>query len=523
MQSFTEFFDQYLVEKIGLDRVRQVKKAFNKSAKRNNTAKFKPGTFGFDIEFNYLLEPEIEKDWIAYMQKKRQWIDKFHDWVFEKHDVEEPTSLEDWEAENPMPEKVGEIARPDPDRYENDVDDGALYRQHLDAWEAHRETYEEYIDAYDTWESEKEDVEEAMDHWNSNLETWWKEYAEETINEAYNHIDVDTTESRLEYYGSVLDDLGETWQMDDDHSNFKEDWCLSVDQTAGNPPEVASRILTYKDMGLVKEFLTELRHEKTSNGTSAHIHIGLPDKFDAFSVLTLFQLVDEKYIKNRLPTRMFTSFAQFANVTVKKIHDIVVPLIESKSNLWYRTNNRTNVKALIDEDTKKQNERIHVTIHFDENGILEDDKKQWAQLKDQIKDKTIKITGKRRHNQSQGKYILMISYVYLKESKGPFTFEKIPLERTEGDAVVLNENIIDYILERITEKHSGINISYYKGRNVIEFRYLSSDILGDIDEFLEFINYFLFVPHVAQRAKRVKLGSMELRKLDNKKVQIKIS
>lgn len=532
MQSFTEFFNLH-IEKIGLDRVRQVKKAFNKIAKKErvtnkragmppkektNNIRFKPGTFGFDIEFAYESEPDIDQNWIKYMQQKQPWIDKFHDWISLEKEIEEPESLDDWEHDNPMPEKVGERARPDPSQYEEGEAD-PLYRKALDDWEDHRETYEAYIDVYDEWESERERIENAMDYWNDNLKNWWTEFALDTIDQASNYISVENTEMKLEQYGEILDSLGESWKLEDEHENYTKDWNLSVDGSKGNPPEIASRILTYKDMGMVKELLAELGNEQTSNGTSAHIHIGLPKDFDAFAVLTLFQLVDEKYIKERLPTRMFSSFAKFANNTINKVERIILPMIHKNESLWYRTNNRTKHKELISTDDKRMSETQQLNIFFDKDGnVTNREDMDW--LKQKVKSKTIKIVEK-RGNKKLG--YMVVYYTYIDQSKGPFTFDKVKIDTSDEKTLILKNDIVDFIIEKITEKHSGINISYYKDRNVIEFRYLSSDILGDPDEFLEFINYFLFVPHVAQRAKRIKLGEMELRKIDDNKVQIRSS
>jgi hypothetical protein len=194
--------------------------------------------------------------------------------------------------------------------------------------------------------------------------------------------------------------------------------------------------------------------------------------------------------------------------------------MKSNESLWYRTNNRTHAKSIITEIEMNGSRTNEEYIFYTEDGkILEDSRIVMDRLKKLLKAKKIKITSKKISRYKA--FALRVEYIYLDQSLGTYTFDKVDLNRT-GDTILLNEDIIDYIIEHITEKHSGINLSYYKKKNVIEFRYLSSDILGNVDEFLEFINYFLFVPHVAMRAKRVKLGKMELRKMDNNKIQIKL-
>ena len=513
MHSFTEFFDLHL-EEISVDRVRQVKKAFNKVAKKNKTPKFKPGTFGFDIEFDYESDPNISEKWMHYMQNKGEYTEEFHAWLSTEYGIEEPEDLSDWEHDNPEPKRVQEKVCPNPSDYDEGESD-PLYREDLDEWEAYREAYEEYTTAIEEWEEIHEKVEEAMDKWNKHQDKWWKEYAEYTSGEAMDVLDIQTTDHKLEEYGKLLDRLGESWKMADEHEDYTTDWNLSVDETTGNPPEIASRILTYKDMGLVREFIHELRYEKTSNGTSAHIHIGLPKDFDAFSVLTLFQLVDEKYIEKRLPTRMFRAFAKFSSNTTKKIEDIILPLIKGGESLWYRTNNRTKVKTLISSETKRINSSHQLNIYYANDGTISnlDDMNM---LKKWLKNKDIKITYKRKY----GADTLIVRYEYLNEKAGPFSFEEIELERPSENTIVIDDDIIQFLIDRITEKMSGVNLSYFKNRKVIEFRYLSSEILEEVDEFLQFVNYFLFVPHVAQKAKRVRMDDMILRKMEDGKIQI---
>lgn len=125
-------------------------------------------------------------------------------------------------------------------------------------------------------------------------------------------------------------------------------------------------------------------------------------------------------------------------------------------------------------------------------------------------DKIDKKRGKKKFR--PGTFGFDIEFDY---EQNPIKWEPIPIVKHAGDQTILDDTIVSYIMDKIVEKFSGINISYYGQRRTIEFRYLSSQILGNIDEFLKFVEYFLRVPDIALRAKRINLDGLILRKTEN--------
>jgi len=57
------------------------------------------------------------------------------------------------------------------------------------------------------------------------------------------------------------------------------------------------------------------------------------------------------------------------------------------------------------------------------------------------------------------------------------------------------------------ERYMGTNIKAFFTHGTIEFRYLSSQILKNIDAFLEAIQYYLLMPYLARKKMQIKLVS----------------
>ena len=200
---FKEYFKLFS-EELKVNRARKVKKAFNKLAKKKNIPKFKPQTFGFDIEFDYQSEPVIIDEWTDYIKTQMNWERKFHEWLGSEQGEYEPMSLDNWMEDNPEPEKVLPMDEPLPENYVSQQE----YDDAMEIWQDHQAEYEQYVADLEEWQESYNTQEQQISEWEDNLDDWWKQFAEETQSEAYDYLDITTSDQKLDYYESLLEDLG---------------------------------------------------------------------------------------------------------------------------------------------------------------------------------------------------------------------------------------------------------------------------------------------------------------------------
>lgn len=480
-------FKEHINEAVGVERIRKVRKAIE----RVNKTKLKPETWGFDIEFyypeNYNLDDSI-KEWMKVIEKRGFLYDGFREWWYNHENYPGYISMDDWDYENEKPE---------PENYDEGSED-YHYKRDLDIYNRERG---DMADSIETFIADEQD--------------YLYDYATETMDKAAQYIEMPMdAEGKIGEYTNIIENLGENVgredQQHDGDVDYSDTWNVHMD--GGGVPEIASRILTTRDFGLVRELLNNLKNEKTSDGTSAHIHIGLPIGFDLFSLLSLFVLVDEKNIKERLPKRLFGQFAAMSDATTRKINKLLMNLLQDRT---YKVLYRNNQKWGIVTDDSFRNSSIG--IRYVDNKLIKGDK-DLMQLKKLIQNGDIKITSKRvwRTNSGKTKTEVTINYMWLKFDNHPFVadYKKIRLLDDNG-RLNLDSSIVDNMLEQVQEKHSGINFGYYKDRNVIEFRYLSSEILGSVDEFFKYVNYFMYLPMIAMRSKRIRIGDFILQKKED--------
>ena len=94
-----------------------------------------------------------------------------------------------------------------------------------------------------------------------------------------------------------------------------------------------------------------------------------------------------------------------------------------------------------------------------------------------------------------------------KQKVADFLFDKIKEKKLLNDTkeeVISNETLKE-IIKSIETKYLGTNIKSFTKIGTVEFRYLSSLVLNQIDEFIETIQYFLMIPYIARRQDSVKL------------------
>lgn len=94
-----------------------------------------------------------------------------------------------------------------------------------------------------------------------------------------------------------------------------------------------------------------------------------------------------------------------------------------------------------------------------------------------------------------------------KERVADYLFNQIKqydlLYKTKEE-IIDNEDL-KQIIRTIENRYLGTNITSFTKIGTIEFRYLSSLVLNQIDEFIETIQYFLMIPAIARRKDSVKL------------------
>ena len=523
--NFKQHFSLFL-DAVKIDRLRKIRKSFDKIDKKRGKKKFRPGTFGFDIEFDYEQDPDQTDEWADYVfDHQHLFRSEFMEWMSKEHDIYF-LDMDEWDELYPGPEEVLPMDEPERDNYESDEE----FDDAVDIWQAHRQDYETYVAEKEEWESNRQDAEKDVYDFERNEKDYWHDFANQEISDQmHEHLNYKAdSDSKLDEYQRIIEyKLGESTQRENsgEANDYQNNWILSID--GGGQPEIASRILTTKDIPIVRKLLSHLEDEPTSNGTSAHIHIGLPDGFDTFALFALFGLVDEQTIVNRLPDRQFGNFANLSDITIRKIKKILVPIVQQNKPLWKRTVKETGYSSVVSDEVK-ESATHSLSVYVDKNGRPipgehnEQEIETYKKFLKLYRDKDVEIVGnvpakyrisdRKKRPRSQYRHIV---YKYINPDKDPIKWEPIPIVKHAGDQTILDDTIVSYIMDKIVEKFSGINISYYGQRRTIEFRYLSSQILGNIDEFLKFVEYFLRVPDIALRAKRINLDGLILRKTEN--------
>lgn len=94
-----------------------------------------------------------------------------------------------------------------------------------------------------------------------------------------------------------------------------------------------------------------------------------------------------------------------------------------------------------------------------------------------------------------------------KQKVADFLFEKIKENKILNDTTeeIISNETLKEIIKSIETRYLGTNIKAFTKIGTVEFRYLSSLMLNQIDEFIEAIQYFLMIPYIARRQDSVKL------------------
>jgi hypothetical protein len=317
-------------------------------SKKHGKRELMPYTFGFDIEFSvpmheetisYMIDPDSLREDAGYIE-----------WVKAHTGVDEPDyeTIDEWENDNPIP---------DEDDYENEDD----YNEAYEKWTEEKENMEGEISDFRYVFDEVDYTENYKDHLIRTGQ--WAEYVNIETGTIDNLIyDVKHNIKRVMYnYSYQYEDADEMWDVSED---------------AARDYEVTSPILTTKDIPMVKDVLEVIgEYGETAGNTSAHIHIGIPDDFDYFDLITLYDLVDEETLLNKQPNRQraftklkpyfFQKIARFLNEKYKDGDIIDVIDFKEFSHDRYMGVNISNVSSKISNFKKEEKKKSYGnTVEF---------------------------------------------------------------------------------------------------------------------------------------------------------------
>jgi hypothetical protein len=423
-------FKEFFLEEVSFKRARKIQNQFKK------IFKYSPGTFGFDIEFDYQNELDLDGGYYA--------------------------SITNW---------ANNIKR----------------TPHL---------YDKFLKWFQTHPEFKSKKTALLMYAQKTFDDLTKEESEKFT---------PNTENKIEQYTEMLRGLGEKVNDGFDDVDFTKEWVVNMDE--GGQPEIASRILTTEDFPLLKRFFKELRGEETSAGTSAHIHIGVPENFDMFSLLALYFLVDEKYIQEILPKRDFAKWAELSS-NLRRVFSVNISAFVNSNYAKMIKVEYKNPKKTIYMTPNMLN-RLHIKtyrVKIDNSTGEEIEDDNLKEVQKLLKDSDVESIDFDKWNDDGETY-----------GKHPdFTFEEIDKKEISDGVWEIEEGILTHWLKSVEKKMNGVNTTYFDKRKTIEFRYLSSEILDKPSNFLRFIRYFLLLPEIASRTKKLELDKWRLQKQGNK-------
>lgn len=304
--------DKKLREVISFKRLAKVKAGMGERYGYNDLEAY---TFGIELEYiahagvgdldNDAIRIALERnDSVAanfkrWLKRKRSnikllWNGKLEDW----DDEFGPIDYEAWAEKNPEPREDGFS---DIKSYDEAVRD--WNRDYQRVWDGYRvwnkmDIYWKYIeDLIDTGEWEKYLDAESFRAKVSNVDV--------EVNEAITFLRYRMGQFAVEGDGSDSN----TWAVGDD-----------------GPPvvEIRSKHLKQSEFNLVDSICKFVGSRSVHGGTSAHVHIGLPEDFDVFDLLAMTTLVDEKaVVADAGPGRKFAEFAKMR----ESLHDEIIRLI----------------------------------------------------------------------------------------------------------------------------------------------------------------------------------------------------
>jgi hypothetical protein len=393
-------FKQLFHEKVPFDKRKDVTQGM-----KNKFGQLKPYTFGFDVELKIKGEEKSSDEILELLEYEyRQWS------TLTRHVDDEVN--DSWDDIDPA--SYFGISIPDYTDY--------------DEWEENNPEPDNESEEYDDWYDKSTEIQQEIDEYLDTIQHYENEYKEEQRQEVLNRIS-----EYPEEYSYFIDDIYTYVDMDGYIENVENElergdyggWDVTND--GDNNIELTSPILTNEDIPTAMEVLDLFNTESGGSGddsSSAHIHIGVPDTFDVFDMLVLYDIVDEDKLNSIQPSRE-------------------VSFTKGKKHMFKTIEHMLNKNKSLDITNP-------ITIPMEK-------------LEEIIK------TGDR---------YMGVNLTNVLKSKSSFTKNQKELKKTG----------------KPNDSESG---------RTIEFRYLSSEIMSDIDEFFEWIEYFQMIMKVAESRSQI--------------------
>lgn len=299
-----------LQEEVPFEKASQVKAGLQKKYGNELDAY----TFGIELEYRPNTEnltPD-HHDLAVALQNNQYFLRDYESWVEDQRrsNNRRLRSVDDWDdSYGPIDLDTFDELRPEPQLSDYDSD-------------------EEYDTTYRNWELDRRDVIRTY-NMHDNHE-YLDDYTDQVIRIGYwqNYIDIsgldlDKTniDNEISEAEELIEDMGEKVGPDAD----KTHWNVGPD--ASNVVEIRSKHLTVNDFDLVRDVSNYVRKKNVGGDTSAHVHVGLPKDFDAFDILAMITLVDERAIKAEVgPDRELATFARLRDKLLKIIVRQIVKL-----------------------------------------------------------------------------------------------------------------------------------------------------------------------------------------------------
>ena len=305
-----------LNEEIPFDKSQQVKAGLEKKYGQGELSAY---TFGIELEFEPMSEREDEDKIRVELENNAEVHDNYTEWLMLQRTSSNRrvSSVERWDdSYGPIDVSTFDDLEPEPEEYSySDVD--------------------EYKKSYDDWKEKRRDVENEYSRFERrNLNDYFDEYIQGLINsgdwedyvDRQNVVERDELGEIQDAISYISNKMGEKVQYGD---STVDTWGVGPD---GSNVEIRSKHLNQNEFNLVKDISYYVKSKKVDGGTSAHVHIGLPTDFDAFDLLAITTLVDERAIKQTVgPQRQLASWAKLRTDLNNKIVDALIKTPQNQS------------------------------------------------------------------------------------------------------------------------------------------------------------------------------------------------
>lgn len=325
-----------LQERIPFSKAADIEKSM--VAKHGAAETYGPGTFGVEFETevsddasdtkrnmimhadlyeiaNFIarrgLNKEFDRDYEKWLMHERSSINRS-----DRHwnDFRGPIDIDTWLSKNPQP-----------DRKAFDV-------------------ISDYDDALEDWNARKKVVDDAYRYWEQTDKNKYRdEFVYDLLRSSgdgvYRYIELNRLFSLLfpnrnsvrenKLITSVREWLESTGErVSNDEQGHKDAWGVGTD---GANVEIRTKHMQNEDVKTLVALMDWMKQNRfqVTGGTSAHVHVGLPEDFDYFDLLVMMTLVDEDRAKTDAgPDRELDNWA--------KLRDRFVPYFLTNARGWMR-------------------------------------------------------------------------------------------------------------------------------------------------------------------------------------------